>query len=324
MTETRRGSRTAAPRLASGLALALTSALAFGSSGSLAKSLLEAGWSAGAAVTARIGLAALVLLWPALLALRGRWHLLGRSAGLVTAYGLVSMAACQLFYFNAVATLSVGVALLLEYLGPILVVLWLWLRHGQRPRRWTLLGVVLALAGLVLVLDVAAGVRVDAGGVLWGLGAAVGLAVYFVISADETTGLPPIVMAGGGLAVATVALLLAGAVGILPLEATAAEVTLAGARVPWWASVLVLAVVAAAVAYASGIGAARRLGSKLASFAGLTEVLFAVLLAWLLVGELPTPVQLLGGALIVGGVLAIRYDEATAAPPLARAARPAR
>jgi drug/metabolite transporter (DMT)-like permease len=69
--------------------------------------------------------------------------------------------------------------------------------------------------------------------------------------------------------------------------------------------------VAAAFAYASGVAATRRLGSKVASFVGLTEVLFSLLFAWLLLGELPLPVQLLGGAFVVGGVVAVRYDELT-------------
>lgn len=295
--------------LGPGLWLALVSAAAFGSSGGLAKSLLDAGWSPGAAVTVRIGGAALVLLLPALLALRGRWWLLRRNAGLVTVYGLVAMAAVQLFFFNAVTTLSVGVALLLEYLGIVLIVLWLWVRHGQRPRSWTLVGIVLAVAGLLLVLDVTGGARVDLGGALWGLGAAVGLAVYFVLSARDTTGLPPLVMATGGMVVAAAALALAGALGLMPMTAVATDVRFAGGVVPWWVPVVALCLVAAALAYSTGIAATRRLGSKLAGFVGLTEVLFSVLLAWVLVGELPLPVQLAGGALIVAGVVAVRLDE---------------
>ena len=61
----------------------------------------------------------------------------------------------------------------------------------------------------------------------------------------------------------------------------------------WLVPVLGLSVVAAAIAYVVGIGAARMLGAKLASFVGLTEVLFAVLFAWLLLGQLPTVIQLL-------------------------------
>ncbi|PFG38641.1 threonine/homoserine efflux transporter RhtA [Georgenia soli] len=296
-------------RRATGLWLALVSAAAFGTSGSLAKSLLETGWTPGAAVLTRIGGAALLLAVPAVLALRGRWHLLRRHAGTIAAYGLVAMAACQLFYFNAVTTLSVGVALLLEYLGPVLVVGWLWLRHGRRPRRFTLLGIVLSLAGLVLVLDVTGGMRVDPAGAMWGLGAAVGLAVYFVLSAHETSGLPPIVMAAGGMVVATAALALAGLAGVMPLTWSTADVRLAGTALPWFVPVVLLVVVAAALAYALGIAGTRRLGSTVAAFVGLSEVLFSVLFAWLLLGELPLPVQLLGGVLIVGGVVAVRYDE---------------
>jgi drug/metabolite transporter (DMT)-like permease len=73
--------------------------------------------------------------------------------------------------------------------------------------------------------------------------------------------------------------------------------------------VLWLGVVAAAISYATGILAARALGAKVSSFVGLTEVMFAVVWAWLLLGELPAPVQLAGGLLIVAGVAAVKADE---------------
>ncbi|WP_225754680.1 DMT family transporter [Actinotalea sp. Marseille-Q4924] len=305
----RAGGRPGVTALGPGLVLALVSAATFGSSGPFAKALLDSGWSPGAAVTARIGGAALLLLVPSVLLLRGRWHVLRRHAALMVVYGVVAMAAVQLAFFNAVTTLSVGVALLLEYLGVVLVVVWLWVRHGQRPRRWTLAGVVLSVAGLVLVLDLGGAASVDLGGVLWGLGAAVGLAAYFVLSAREAAGLPPLVMACGGMVAATVALVLAGALGVMPMTAGTQDVVLAGAVLPWWLAVLELVVVAAVLAYATGIAATRRLGSKVAGFVGLTEVMFSLVFAWVLLGELPLPVQLAGGALIVAGVLAVRYDE---------------
>lgn len=130
-----------------GLGLAVLSAATFGTSGTFASSLMAAGWSPGAAVSARIAVAALILTIPALVQLRGRWALLRRSLPAVIAYGLVAVAGCQLFFFNAVEHLSVGVALLLEYSGTLLVVLWVWLRHGQRPRRLTVAGAALAIAG---------------------------------------------------------------------------------------------------------------------------------------------------------------------------------
>jgi drug/metabolite transporter (DMT)-like permease len=86
-------------------------------------------------------------------------------------------------------------------------------------------------------------------------------------------------------------------------------VVVAGAEVPAWLALAELVVVAAALAYVLGILGARHLGSTLASFVGLTEVLFAVLFAWLLLGELPGPLQLLGGAVLLSGVVAVRIGE---------------
>src|SRR5918997_1000260 len=116
----------------------------------------------------------------ALIALRGRWHVARRAAGTVGLFGLLAVAGAQVAFFNAVRYLPVGVALLIEYSGIVLVVLWMWLAHGQRPRRLTVAGAVAALLGLVLVLDLTGTGSIDPVGVLWALGAAVGLATYFV------------------------------------------------------------------------------------------------------------------------------------------------
>jgi drug/metabolite transporter (DMT)-like permease len=296
-----------------GLGLALLSAAAFGTSGAFAASLLAAGWTPGAAVTIRVVIAALVLTPAALLTLRGRYGLLLREARTVAVYGCAAVAGCQLAYFNAVEHLSVAVALLLEYSGALLVVGWLWLRNGQRPRRLTVAGALGSVAGLALVLELTSGADVDLVGVLWGLGAAVGLAVYFVLSAggDEEPGdaLPPLVVAWGGLAVGGAVLLAAAAVGLLPMSAPRTDVVLLDVQVSWLVPVLGLSVVAAALAYVTGIVAARLLGAKVASFVGLTEVLFAVAVAWLLLGQELSAVQLAGGALVVAGIALVRLDE---------------
>ena len=292
-----------------GLGLALLSSAAFGTSGTFARALIDAGWSPGAAVTVRISIAALILAIPAYLSLRGRRHVLRRNLGMIAVYGLVAIAGCQVFYFNAVQHLSVGVALLLEYMGIILVVGWLWFRSGRAPRRLTIAGSVASVIGLVLVLDLVGDTQIDLVGVLWGLGAAVGLAVFFVLSARSDSELPPLAMASGGMTIGAVTLIVLGAVGVLPMQANTDDVVLAGRQVSWLVPVLGLSVVAAAFAYVVGISAARKLGSKLASFVGLTEILFAVLFAWLFLGQLPTVIQLLGGLLIVAGVALVRIDE---------------
>ncbi|MEQ4497801.1 EamA family transporter [Nocardioides kribbensis] len=296
-------------RLASGLVLAVVSATAFGASGALARGLLDTGWTPGSSVLVRVGLAALVVLPFGLASLRGRWSLLRRNAALVATYGVLAVAGAQFCYFSAVQHMQVGPALLIEYTAPAAVVVWLWLRHGQRPGPVTLVGAALAAAGLVLVLDLLSGADLSVAGVLWSLGAMVGAASYFVISADEGNGLPPLTLAAGGLVVGAAVLGLLGLVGVLPMAGSTRPVTYGGTTVDWWLPLLLLGLVTAAVAYTTGIAAGRRLGSRLASFVALLEVLAGVGFAWLLLDELPRPVQLAGGLLILAGVVAVKLGE---------------
>lgn len=308
-TQTRSRSRGATRPAVAGVWIALFSSAVFGISGSFATSLLEAGWSSGAAVAARMFGAFLVLLVPTVLALRGRWSSLASNWKPILLFGLFGVGVCQFAYFQAVSRLSVGVALLLEYMAPVLIVLALWVHSRRVPRGLTIAGTLLSLGGLVLVLDLAGAQRVDPIGVLWGLGAAVGLAVYFFVTAKANESLPPLVLATGGLLVGALLMLLLGATRLLPFTATFGPVGFAGFETPWWVALAGLVIVATVLAYVSGIMAARALGSKVASFISLTEVLFAVLWAWLLLGQMPAPVQLLGGLAIVGGVLLVRADE---------------
>jgi drug/metabolite transporter (DMT)-like permease len=315
-----------------GLALGLISALLFGTSGTFGSSLITAGWSPAGAVLARVLVAAITLSGPALLALRGRWAELRRSWRQVVAYGMIGVAACQVCYFNAISRMPVGVAILLEYLGIVLIVLWLWVRHGQRPRPLTVAGGVASLGGLALMLDLSgsgsSGVSLI--GVLWAMAAAVAMAIYFFQSAvtslpsspgtrDSATAdgdgspvvaaLPPVVLTWGGMVVGAVFLAVIGGSGAMPLRVSAADVTLFGHQVSWAVPVLGLGVLAAAIAYVTGVGAVRRLGAKLGSFVAMAEVLFAAGFAWVLLRQVPTGMQFLGGLLILIGVVLVRLDE---------------
>ena len=299
-------------RLRSGLAFALVSAAAFGLSGPIASGLFGAGWTAGASVLVRVSIAAAALVVPGLLAVRGRWGALVDAAPTILLYGTLAVAGAQLCYFYAVTSLDVGVALLIEYLAPVAVVVWMWLRKGQRPGALTVLGAMVAAVGLVLLLDVLGGGSLSIEGVLWALGAMVGAATYFVVSADDSLGLPPITLAAGGLTVGAAVLGLAGLVGVLPMAATTDPVEYAPFTVPWWVPVVALGTVTAAFAYVTGIAAGRRLGSRLASFVALVEVMAAIVFAWLLLDQVPAALQLLGAALVLCGVVVVKLGEPAA------------
>ena len=307
--------RTLSPRTASGLGFALVSAITFGLAGALARGLLDTGWSPGAVVLVRIGVAALVVVPFGLVALRGRWDALRRSAGLVVGYGLLAVAVTQFCYFSAVQHMQVGPALLIEYTAPAAVVVWLWLRQGQRPGAVTLIGAGIAAVGLMLVLDVVSGASVSLPGVLWALGAMVGAAAFFLISGNESIELPPMALASGGLVVGTVALAVLGLTGLMPMTANTDAASYAGAEVAWWVPLIGLGLVTAAVAYVTGIAGIRRLGSRVASFVALIEVVAAVVWAWLLLDELPGTIQLVGGLLVLVGVVGVKLGEKATAQP---------
>lgn len=296
-----------------GLGLALTSALAFGASGAFMKPVLESGWSPGAAVLARVLVAAAVLLVPTLLLLRGRYGLLWQARWRVLSFGAIAVAGTQLAYFAAIERIPVSMALLIEYLAPVLLVLLAWARTRRVPRAVVLAGTVLSLVGLALVIGPGDVGGVDLLGVGFGLLAAVGLAAYFLLAAVPEE-VPPVAMAGAGLIVGAIVLGVLGLLGVVPMRAHLDDVPLLETSVSWFVPIVVVGVVATAFAYVTGIAATVRLGSRVASFVGLLEVVFAALLAWVLLGEALGPVQLLGGALIVVGIGLVRSERQARAP----------
>jgi drug/metabolite transporter (DMT)-like permease len=287
-----------------GLGLALVSASSFGLSGSLARSLLDLGWSPAAVVATRVGGAFLILLIPSLLLLRRIGLPTRRQAVRMLAFGVVAIALAQLCYFSAVQYLSVGVALLLEYLAPILLVGWHWVRSRRRPAWPVLGGAGLSIVGLAFVLDQRDGLTLNPIGVAWGLGAALCLSAYFLLSEDSGTAAPihPLLLTTAGTGIGAGVLVAASAAGLLPLAAHAGDTILVHRAVGWWLPVMLLILVSAVLAYPSGIVAVRRLGSSLASFVSLTEVIFAVVFAFVLLGQRPGLIQLVGGVLILVGI----------------------
>ncbi len=304
----------AGAQLSSGLLFAIASATAFGLSGSLARGLLDAGWSAGAVVLVRLSLGALVVAPLAIRALRGRWGALRKHFGFILLFGALPVAGAQFGYFSAVQRMDVGPALLIEYTAPAAVVVWLWLRHSERPQTLTVAGAGLAAIGLVLVLDLLSGANLAPLGVFWALFAMVGAASYFVLAAKQRPDLPPVALAGAGLAAGALALGALGVVGLLPMDATTVSPSYAVGDVPWWLPLVGLGVITGGFAYCTGIAASRRLGSRLSSFVALLEVVVGVTFAWLLLDQLPGPLQLVGGMLIIAGVIVVKLGERPPAP----------
>jgi drug/metabolite transporter (DMT)-like permease len=291
-----------------GLLIAVLAAATFGMSGAFIKPLLESGWSPVAAVTARASIGGLVLLPFALFSVRGRWSAVWRGRWRLLGMALVGVAGTQVLYFAAIQRIPVSTGILVEYLAPVLLVVVAWALSRKAPRVVVLIGSVVAVGGLVLVVSPDGSGGLDPLGLILAVIAMVGCAAFYVIAARPSDGLPPVALASGGLLIGAVALAAVGATGLLPVTVSFADVPLFGQDTAWWVPLAIVGVFATAIAYAASITATELLGSRLASFTGLLEVVAATLYAWLLLGERLTLLQLFGGVLILGGIALVRAD----------------
>lgn len=300
-----------------GFALVVLSAFFFAVSGPIAKALYTIGWTPGAVVLIRLTGASLILLIPSLLALRGRWGEVRRGWKTVVAYGVVSMAGVQAFFFLAVEHLSVAVAILLEMMGaPVIIVLWLWWRTRIRPATLTFVGILVSVAGVVLVLGVR-GASLSWWGIAMALAAAACLAGYFLVSANQRIALPPIGLTGLGMGVGALAIAAVNLVQVMPTRVVLEDLDFAGVRVSWLVPTVLL-IVFTVGAYVCGIMGLRLIGATVGSFVNLFEVPFSVIAAWIILSEEMGLRQLIGGAVIIAGIVFIKWGDVRLEQRLAR------
>ncbi|MFF3462849.1 DMT family transporter [Streptomyces sp. NPDC002619] len=284
-----------------GLGLALASALAFGGSGVAAKPLIEAGLGPLHVVWLRVAGAALVML-P--LAVRHR-DLPRRRPALLAGFGLLAVAGVQACYFAAISRIPVGVALLVEYLAPALVLGWVRFVQRRPVTRAAALGVVLAAGGLACVVEVWSGLGFDALGLLLALCAACCQVGYFVLAdqgSDAGAEAPdPLGVIAYGLLVGAVVLTAVARPWAMDWSVLSGTAQLNGSPVPAAALLLWIVLVATVVAYVTGVLSVRRLSPQVAGVVACLEAVVATVLAWVLLGEHLSAPQVVGGAVVLVG-----------------------
>ncbi|MEU6279133.1 EamA family transporter [Streptomyces sp. NPDC047028] len=284
-----------------GLGLALVSALAFGGSGVAAKPLIEAGLDPLHVVWLRVAGAALVML-P--LAVRHRALPRSRPA-LLAGFGLLAVAGVQACYFAALSRIPVGVALLVEYLAPALVLGWVRFVQRRPVTRAAALGVVLAAGGLACVVEVWSGLSFDALGLLLALGAACCQVGYFVLSdqgSDAGDEAPdPLGVIAYGLLVGAAVLTVVARPWSMDWSVLAGSARMNGTAVPAGLLLAWIVLLATVVAYVTGVLSVRRLSPQVAGVVACLEAVIATVLAWVLLGEHLSAPQIAGGAVVLAG-----------------------
>ncbi|MFC1415388.1 EamA family transporter [Streptacidiphilus cavernicola] len=304
----------ATSRRRTGLTLALLSAVAFGGSGTAAKPLIEAGLTSMQVVWLRMALSALVLL-P--VAVRHR-DLPRRRPGLLIGFGLIGVALVQGCYFFAISRIPVGVALLIEYLGPALLLGYVRFVQRRRVSRAATVGAVTTMAGLALVVEFWNGLGgLDPIGVASALGAACAMVGYFILSeksggeqaepvgqaapSEQADPIDPIGMTAYGLIV--------GALVLLPIarpwethwSLLGQDASMGGTRVPALLLLGWVVLIATVLAYLTGVASVSRLSAPVAGVLACLEAVVATVLAWVLLGEHLTLPQIIGGLLVLTG-----------------------
>jgi drug/metabolite transporter (DMT)-like permease len=285
-----------------GLGLALASAFAFGGSGVAAKPLVEAGLDPLHVVWLRVAGAALVML-PA--AWRHR-ALVRRRPALLAGFGLLAVAGVQACYFAAISRIPVGVALLVEYLAPALVLGWVRFVQRRPVTRTAAVGVVLAVGGLACVVEVWTGLGFDVIGLLLALGAACCQVGYFVLSdhgSGEDDSADPVGVIAYGLVIGAVVLTLVARPWGMDWPVLAGRADMGGIPVPAGLLLAWTVLVATVLAYLTGVLAVRRLSPQIAGVVACLEAVIATVLAWVLLGEHLSAPQVIGGAVVLAGAL---------------------
>ncbi|SCF56403.1 DMT family transporter [Streptomyces sp. Ncost-T10-10d] len=304
-----------------GLGLALASAFAFGGSGVAAKPLIEAGLDPLHVVWLRVAGAALVMLPVA-----WRHRVLVRSRPiLLVGFGLLAVAGVQAFYFAALSRVPVGVALLVEYLAPALVLGWVRFVQRRTVTRGAAVGVVLAVGGLTCVVEIWSGLSFDVVGLLLALGAACCQVGYFVLSdqgsADSAEGVEPphpVGVIAYGLLIGTVVLTVVARPWGMHWSVLGGSAGMDGMDVPAWLLLVWIVLISTVIAYVTGVISVRLLSPAVAGVVACLEAVIATVLAWVMLGEHLSAPQLIGGSMVlIGAFIAQSATPKTPSGPVA-------
>lgn len=295
-----------------GIWLGIVSAATSSISGPMARSLTDAGWTPAALTIARALGAGALMLVPAVIMMRGQWELARRESGRILLLGGVGVAGTSVCYYNAITLLPISVALLIQYSAPVLVLGYTSVRRRRVPHRTTLAGVALAMVGLVLVVGVGGSGETNGTGLVWAACGSVCFATYFVASEAVSPDLPAVAVTAAALLVAGVTVVAVCLTGVIDATATTRAVELASWSMSWIWPLALLVVVATVITYTASLVSVSILGARVSSFVLLSELAFAVLTAWALAGETPRWMQLVGGAVLVGGIVLVRLGDAEA------------
>lgn len=222
------------------------------------------------------------------------------TLGLVI-FGVFGMALCQYTYFRSIVIAGAGIATVLQYLAPSMIIIYLLMRYGKRPSTGEIISVILALVGTICLMGNNGfsfeSFRSDV--LFWGLLSAVGVAVYSVspVRLLATYGTIPIVGFG---------MLLSGLVAAALFQQPHSYATWDVWTVVGCFNVVFLGTIVSFNAYLEGV---KRIGAVPGSILSSIEPISAAFFGWALLGNQFNWVGILGMAMIIATVIIIALEK---------------
>ena len=289
-----------------GYAMVLAAATLFGINGTVAKVALSSGLSSLRLTEARSAGACLGLVVVALLRRPSSLRVARRELPRLAVFGCIGVAFVQLTYFLAIHRLAIAIALLIQYLGPLLVAIYARLFGHEHVRRriWAALG--LALAGLTLMVQLWSGVSLDGLGVLYAFLGAVAYATYLLLAEREVASRDTISLMAWGFAFSTLFWSIVQPWSSFPARTVARTVSLqgslSGVHVPVWSLVLWIVVLGTIAPFTLIVASLRRISATRAGVTAMLEPVVATVVAWAWLRESLSAVQLVGAAVVLCGI----------------------
>ena len=222
------------------------------------------------------------------------------TLGLVI-FGVFGMALCQYTYFRSIVIAGAGIATVLQYLAPSMIIIYLLVHYGKRPSTGEIISVILALVGTICLMGNNGfsfeSFRSDV--LFWGLLSAVGVAVYSVspVRLLATYGTIPIVGFG---------MLLSGLVAAVLFQQPYSYATWDVWTVVGCFNVVFLGTIVSFNAYLEGV---KRIGAVSGSILSSIEPISAAFFGWALLGNQFNWVGILGMAMIIATVIIIALEK---------------
>jgi drug/metabolite transporter (DMT)-like permease len=284
----------------------ITAAFGFAAGGVAAKVLREADLDAFRLTQIRITSAALILLIIALI--KGKKQLYAKRSEIkdLVLFGVIGIAVVNSFYYFALKYLYVSVALIIEFTAPIWIALYLRFVKKKNISRTAWIGIICAFLGLVLISQIWSGKSLHPLGVIVAILDALALAYYFLTADRLGQNRSSLSLTTWGMGIASIFWAIALPWWNFPFEFLTQSFSLSGElsgySAPGWVLILWIVVTATVIPYLLTVAAIRELSASTSSVIAMLEPIIAGVIAWWLLNEAFTNIQLIGCVAVLVGV----------------------